>query len=105
MNVLRDEIRGYSFNIENLIILEVVEMVAEKVVEFRWSFYGYSDLNYLVGVSSEDVSFEEHIERLMGNGYIYNYLLSKCKLIVMEDEAEEGKIILAKKYIELFQGQ
>lgn len=104
MNISRDVIRGYSFNIEDLITLEVVEMVAEKVVEFRWSFYGYADLNYLVGFSSEDISFEEHIERLMGNGYIYNHLLSKCKSIVMEDEAEEGMIILAKKYIELFEG-
>lgn len=104
MNILRDEIRGYSFNIENLIIVEVVEAVAEKVIEFRWNFYGYSDLNYLVGASTEDVSFEEHIEKLIGSGYIYNHLLDKCKSIVMEDKEEEGIINLAKKYIELFEG-
>lgn len=104
MNISRDVIRGYSFNIEDLIILEVIEMVAEKVVEFRWSFYGYSDLNYLVGVSSEDASFEEHIEKLMGNGCIYNYILYKCKSIVTENKEEEEIINLAKKYIELFEG-
>lgn len=104
MNISRDEIRGYSFNIEDLIILEVVETIAEKVVEFRWNFYGYCDLNYIVGVSSEDISFEEHIEKLIGSGYIYNHLLDKCKTIVMEDEEEEGIINLAKKYIELFEG-
>lgn len=106
MEIIRDTIRGYNYNVEDIIYVEVIEKQADRKLEFSWGFKGY-DKEYLFGVSTKYKSFEEQIDEFFSNGGIYDAIYNRCRDIVIDSDfkdIEEDIVILAKKYMDLLRG-